>query len=738
MSVDRTSASKPGAEWQAHLNASKPGWFDGSKEIPLTKFTGESVAAFKKSWDSRVGVLQKSVPSLEVSAFKERAASLFNQVVDHAQTFRQVPFTSSSATITKTEAHNKLQETDRRGDKALSDLSKSFARSTSSWTDRVDDAFKSPKDCYRLVTSTNAWDQTEVELVPVTHDAGVFDEAAQSLEQFFDVKLNDLLESVPQEERAEVRDVALKAFSKVKDAIAAEKLGALGNARNENVGGGQILRADLKAAVLKLHAATLTTILELNQACAKPNMLPQLVSGKNGISLLRPAPQLETLVLSGGGAKGIGNNAALAELQKFGALKGLERVVGTSAGALTAACLSSGVPPDQLNKMMGNEIKMDDLKLDVPNFNTIYPELDTAKTEGQYLQKAVLWGAAGGSNYSGQNALRVLDRLTAGSVADFLTKNTLDYNQLERDHVITPQERGRLEQLEKFTEADLTKTRSGKMVTFRDLQLLHKVAPHAFKELALTGWDTTNNQITYFDQNRTPDMPVALAGRISMSIPLYFQAAVHESVTYKDGGVMSNMPSEVVTNVDERTVSPSAQSAQLGETRARTMLMAFDDQGEAYTVLHKAGHPDAAFQKPESGLMVTMSSWITGSKTFGDNWAQDKLKTYAAGPNTHVVFHGDVGTFDLSASKEKQEIAKQMATIRTLEQIEARTNQAYAVKADSVADAVKLLSSREKEAILKAGPPNRTKFRTDVEYKNADNLYKALLNPRRKENEIEL
>ena len=118
-------------------------------------------------------------------------------------------------------------------------------------------------------------------------------------------------------------------------------------------------------------------------------------------------------------------------------------------------------------------------------------------------------------------------------------------------------------------------------------------------------------------------------------------------------------------------------------------------------------------------------SRLTGSSTFGDNWAQDKLKTYAAGPNSHVVFHGDVGTFDLSASKERQEIAKQMATIRTFDQIEARTNQAYAVNVDSEAQAVNLLSPAERQAIVDAGSPDRVKFRNDVDHQNAVARYNS-------------
>ena len=67
---------------------------------------------------------------------------------------------------------------------------------------------------------------------------------------------------------------------------------------------------------------------------------PQIVLTAEGkFNLIRPAPQLENLILRGGGAKGIGNPPALIEMEKQGKLDGLKHIVGTSAGALTAMCM---------------------------------------------------------------------------------------------------------------------------------------------------------------------------------------------------------------------------------------------------------------------------------------------------------------------------------------------------------------------------------------------------------------
>lgn len=66
---------------------------------------------------------------------------------------------------------------------------------------------------------------------------------------------------------------------------------------------------------------------------------------------MSPPERIETLVLSGGGMKGVVTLGAVAGLRRSGALKHVRRVVGTSAGALVAAALaldraSSGLVDD--------------------------------------------------------------------------------------------------------------------------------------------------------------------------------------------------------------------------------------------------------------------------------------------------------------------------------------------------------------------------------------------------------
>lgn len=56
---------------------------------------------------------------------------------------------------------------------------------------------------------------------------------------------------------------------------------------------------------------------------------------------MRPPTRVETLVVSGGGMKGVASLGAVVALKKAGMLRGVKTYVGTSAGALVAAALAT-------------------------------------------------------------------------------------------------------------------------------------------------------------------------------------------------------------------------------------------------------------------------------------------------------------------------------------------------------------------------------------------------------------
>lgn len=99
----------------------------------------------------------------------------------------------------------------------------------------------------------------------------------------------------------------------------------------------------------------------------------------------------KNLVFKGGGVKGIGYIGALDEFQKQGFLEGVERVAGTSVGAITAGFIAVGCSVAKLNELLVNTNLMDFLDYPSPQqklsaaynlvtgsiFNTLFQTLKT-------------------------------------------------------------------------------------------------------------------------------------------------------------------------------------------------------------------------------------------------------------------------------------------------------------------------------------------------------------------------
>jgi NTE family protein len=93
------------------------------------------------------------------------------------------------------------------------------------------------------------------------------------------------------------------------------------------------------------------------------------------------------------------------------------------------------------------------------------------------------------------------------------------------------------------------KTRGGQQpgngrATFRDL--VEKYRDLHFKRLYVFGTNLTQQAVQKFSYETTPDVAVADAVRISMSIPFFFEARYYEqngsNDAYCDGGVLNNYP----------------------------------------------------------------------------------------------------------------------------------------------------------------------------------------------------
>lgn len=172
-----------------------------------------------------------------------------------------------------------------------------------------------------------------------------------------------------------------------------------------------------------------------------------------------------TLVISGGGMKGVASLGAVVALKRAGVLNEVHTVVGTSAGALIAAALAT------------NRAKL-----------SLVEELAAMAYEPDI------------------------------DLAHVRTGFGLDSGR----------------HLETWIRTVL----GGEVCTFRDVLRAYGM------RLVVCATNVSQRRAVYFGPDTDPDMDVALALRMSCSVPLYFSAVRHQGQLFVDGAVSDNFPVE--------------------------------------------------------------------------------------------------------------------------------------------------------------------------------------------------
>jgi len=226
-------------------------------------------------------------------------------------------------------------------------------------------------------------------------------------------------------------------------------------------------------------------------------------------------PSYKNLVFKGGGVRGIAYVGALEHMYHEGLMRSVERTAGTSAGAITATVAAL------------NFEKFEDIKAisDSLDYKQVPGEEDAPPSSGKKPKP---------------------DRLAFKRQVEGLFKNAQCVSRLVQEkgwhssEYIYEWMRGVI--AAKFSiEKDA--------YTFRDFRnpKIHKNG-RPFFDPYITGSDITNHASRVFSYETTPDMEVALAVRISMSIPIFFEAIPYQypgtakEQLYADGGVLWNYP----------------------------------------------------------------------------------------------------------------------------------------------------------------------------------------------------
>lgn len=224
--------------------------------------------------------------------------------------------------------------------------------------------------------------------------------------------------------------------------------------------------------------------------------------------------RIKNLVFEGGGILGIAYLGVLDYLYRNGIFQNINRVAGTSAGSISACMSSLNLPFDRLKDIVDTlDYRKVPQKEDIPELKNL------PKILRQQLDRTF-------------GDIDCIYRLV-NSYGWYSSKYFYDWVK---------------EQISLQFDA----SKKLPPYTFRDFNnsSIHK-DNRPFLDLYIIGTDISNKTSKVFCYENTPDMEVAEAVRISMSIPLFFEAnkvntydttGDHFTHIFSDGGVMRNYP----------------------------------------------------------------------------------------------------------------------------------------------------------------------------------------------------
>jgi len=249
------------------------------------------------------------------------------------------------------------------------------------------------------------------------------------------------------------------------------------------------------------------------------------------------------LVFEGGGAKGMVFVGACQEF--FARGHSFARLLGTSAGAITATLLAAGYGPQEMLEALVEK---------TPDGKSVFAGFmgPPAPFSDEELRTSA--------------TQRLLDAVDFTFVPDVVQKKLhesllkgLSANEQFR-HVLALIERGGWFAADRFvswfgTKLDSGSWKGGKR-NFNSMTLAQFFEATSV-ELSMVASDTTDGQMLVLNHRTAPDCPVVWAVRMSMSIPLVWDEVVWQSAWGKylsrdmggheivDGGLLSNFPIEL-------------------------------------------------------------------------------------------------------------------------------------------------------------------------------------------------
>jgi exoenzyme U len=255
-------------------------------------------------------------------------------------------------------------------------------------------------------------------------------------------------------------------------------------------------------------------------------------------------PDIDRLILSGGGAKGVAYSGMVKAMEEHQLLDKIESIYGSSAGAITAALLASGMGHADFDKLSD---ELDLVKL-LDSENSFVKTLQSCmSTLGKQIAK--IPGKAGSLGKSLADLLLRLDS-KAMPLETLIRDKTVESIKAQYHKALADPQPQISEASKKCFEEMVARG----YVTFADTETLSRDIPE-IKQLHITGTAMFEGrpQLVVFNASLTPDMDIAVSAHVSASLPIVFQSPSvqglpfqiyeeGERTSFKDGGIMLNTP----------------------------------------------------------------------------------------------------------------------------------------------------------------------------------------------------
>ncbi|MDR1366776.1 MAG: patatin-like phospholipase family protein [Puniceicoccales bacterium] len=426
-----------------------------------------------------------------------------------------------------------------------------------------------------------------------------------------------------------------------------------------------------------------------NKFASKPprQKLPPMIARMGDKFILRKETAIENLCLRGGGGKGFGYAGALEVLQKTGKLDQLKTVSGSSAGAIAAVAIAFGIPPQSLGNFC------DEVQVGVGKAKSREAVGNYSALKGMFSGIGLMGNAAG--------VIQAIDTVTTKNVRKFLQNPSVQYFLANQTDVFAPCEVDRLRSL--MQEITFPREENA-MLTFKDLELLVKIQGEGiennFKSIVLTGWDATDGKEIYFDAQNTSDLPIAYAVRMSMALPIAFNAVEIDLTKYQqnggqahgfhkimDGGLGSNSPNEMfIKPLTE--LSTEEERVQHQEAQACTLSCIFDDGGQAFAM-------DSSNFSYGVSLIKGVFLWLLGaikSMFHMNTLRNDENKKLNDTGNIMVIGHGQLGTLNMSPTNEERNAVDLMSNLMAIDWVRQQGDGGAQIESSSLGALLKQLS----------------------------------------------